>query len=64
MTTAAAFEFDAIKRKRAEKKYLVKNSMGRYICQTKCFSSKGNYIKLQLPELSDDLETEENPFGD
>ena len=62
--TASGFEFDAVKRKWAEKEYLVKNSMGRYVHQTKCFSSKGNYIKLQLPELLDDLETEENPFDD
>lgn len=62
--TAAGFEFDAVKRKWAEKEYLIKNSMGRYIHQTHCFNAKGNYIKLQLPDFRDELDTSEDPFSD
>lgn len=62
--TAGGFEFDAVKRKWAEKEYLIKNSMGRYIHQTHCFNAKGNYIKLQLPDFRDELDTSEDPFSD
>ncbi len=41
------FEFDAVKRKWANKGYLIKNSQGKMVHQTKCFGIKGNYIKIK-----------------
>lgn len=61
--SAVGFEFDAVKRKWAENEYLIKNSMGRYLHQTKCFGVKGTYTKIKLPEFSGDLEIEEPPFS-
>ena len=46
----AGFEFDAVKRKWAEQGWLVKNSAGRLLHQTKCGGIKANYIKLNLSE--------------
>lgn len=45
---AAGFEFDAIKSKWAEKGYLIQNSTGRYVHQTKAHNIKANYVKLKL----------------
>lgn len=54
------FDFDSIKKKWRDTNRLVPNSQGRLFHATKCFNSKGTYIKLKLPnEIDDD---EELPF--
>lgn len=42
------YEFDAIKAKWADKGYLVRNSQGKMIHQTKCHNIKGAYVVLKL----------------
>lgn len=56
--SAAGFEFDAVKRKWAERKRLEKNSQGKMIHQTTINGMRGTYIKLNMGEISEDTEGE------
>ena len=47
------FEFDAVKKKWAESGYLVMNSQGKFVHQTKCYGLKSSYIKLKLKPEDD-----------
>jgi Superfamily II helicase and inactivated derivatives len=42
------YEFEAVKTKWADKGHLIKNSMDRYIHQTKCFGIKASYVKIKI----------------
>lgn len=44
------FDFGSIKKGWAKSGYILKNSVGRYIHQTRVNGIKANYIKIQLPE--------------
>ena len=56
------FEFDAVKNKWSEKGYLLKNSAGRFIHQTKCFGMKAAYIKFKLNDIEETADLSEPPF--
>lgn len=58
------FDFGSIKKGWDKKGYLIKNSAGRYIHQTRVNGIKGNYIKIQLPneDFEEVCEQEELPF--
>lgn len=61
-------DFDAVKKKWADKGWLVKSSQGRFIHQTKCWNIKGSYVKLKNffevdnddPQFTDDGLTDED----
>lgn len=53
------FDFNAMKSKWAQRGFLILNSNGRYIHQTKCHNIKGNYVKLKT---IDDEESDTKPF--
>lgn len=55
-----AFDYTAVSKKWAEKKYLVRNSQGKMVHQTKVYGVKSSYIKFVLPQ--DDDETDKNGF--
>ena len=44
------FDFGSIKKGWDKAGYLIKNSAGRYIHQTRVNGIKGNYIKIKLPD--------------
>ena len=55
------FDFGSVKKGWDKRGYIIKNSAGRYIHQTKVNGVRGNYIKIQLP--TDFEETDEpTPF--
>ena len=58
------FDFGSIKKGWDKNGYLIKNSAGRYIHQTRVNGIKGNYIKIQLPneDFEEVCEQEELPF--
>lgn len=56
------FEFDAVKSKWRDKGYLMANSQGRMIHQTKCHGVKANYIKLAT--LGENETDSDLPFED
>ena len=58
------FDFGSVKKGWDKKGYIIKNSAGRYIHQTRVNGIKGNYIKIQLPEDSgfEEIAESENPF--
>ena len=58
------FDFGSIKKGWDKKGYIIKNSAGRYIHQTRVNGIRGNYIKIQLPEDSgfEEIAESENPF--
>ena len=59
------FDFGSIKKGWDKAGYLIKNSAGRYIHQTRVNGIKGNYIKIQLPDDTDfvPVDEKETPFG-
>lgn len=54
------FDYTAVSRKWAEKGYLVRNSQGKMVHQTKVYGIKSSYVKFILPE--DDDETDSDGF--
>ncbi len=46
----AGYDFNAIKSEWVKKNYLIPNSQGRYIHQTKCQGVKASYIKLYISD--------------
>lgn len=58
------FDFGSIKKGWDKKGYIIKNSSGRYIHQTRVNGIRGNYIKIQLPEDNgfEEIADSENPF--
>ena len=50
--TRMGFDFNSVKKGWDKQGRLIKNSVGRYIHQTKVNGVKGSYIKIQLPEDS------------
>ena len=44
------FDFGSLKKGWDKKGYIIKNTAGRYIHQTRVNGIKGNYIKIQLPD--------------
>lgn len=53
------FDFGSVKKGWDKNGYIIKNSAGRYIHQTRVNGIKGNYIKIQLPD-----DTEFKPAND
>lgn len=52
----SGFVFDAVKKKWKEKKYIIPNSQGRLVHNTRCNGIKANYIKIaQKPETPENL---------
>lgn len=59
------FDFGSLKKGWDKMGYIIKNSAGRYIHQTKVNGIKGNYIKIQLPDDTDFVPLEgKSPFDD
>ena len=57
------FDFGSVKKGWDKKGYIIKNTAGRYVHQTRVNGIKGNYIKIQLPDGSDfELVEGKNPF--
>lgn len=56
-----SFDFDAVKKSWADKKYIVPDSRGKYAHSTKCHGIKSQYIKFIISKQFDDLD-EEVPF--
>lgn len=52
----AGFDFDAVKKKWKEAGRLIPNSQGKLYHATNCHKSKGTYIKLRLPGITDEYE--------
>lgn len=52
--SANGFEFDAVKKKWAEKQYLIKNSTGRYVHCTTVNGTKANYVNLRFVGVAED----------
>ncbi len=62
LLNAGGFDFNAVKSKWAQRGYLVPNSQGKFVHQTKCHNIKGNYIKLRQFESEIKENFEEKPF--
>ncbi len=63
--SAAGFEFDAVKKKWAEKNYIKLSSDGRYTHRTVCYGAKARYVIINLPEVDpveDNTNYDEVPF--
>lgn len=57
------FDFGSVKKGWDKKGYIIKNTAGRYVHQTRVNGIKGNYIKIQLPDGADfELVEGKNPF--
>ena len=63
------FEFDAVKKKWAEKGYIQKNKQGRFFFSTTCHGLQGRYVRIVLPiqehdefPLDEFDEEKNNPF--
>lgn len=58
------FDFGSLKKGWDKMGYIIKNTAGRYIHQTKVNGIKGNYIKIQLPDGTDfePIDEKDNPF--
>lgn len=57
------FDFGSVKKGWDKKGYIIKNTAGRYVHQTRVNGIKGNYIKIQLPAGADfELVEGKNPF--
>lgn len=54
------FDYTAVSKKWSEKGYLVRNSQGKNVHQTKVYGIKSSYIKFRLPQ--DDDETDPDGF--
>ena len=44
------FDFGSVKKGWDKKGYIIKNSAGRYVHQTRVNGVRGNYIKIKLPD--------------
>ena len=60
--TKMGFDFGGVKKGWDRKGYLIKNSAGRYVHQTRVNGIRGNYIKLQLPLEEFKEVQEKTPF--
>lgn len=47
------FEFDTVKKEWADEDFLIKNSQGRFVHNTKVRTEKGTYIKLKINQYED-----------
>ena len=56
---AEGFEFDAVKKSWAYKKYLELSKDGRYAMCTTCFGKKARYVHLNLPEVENVEDSED-----
>ena len=57
------FDFNSIKKGWAKRDYILKNTAGRYIHQTRVYGIRGDYIKLQMPEDAfEEVDASQNPF--
>lgn len=57
------FDFNSIKKGWAKSDYILKNSAGRYIHQTRVYGIRGDYIKIQMPaDVFEEVEEGEDPF--
>lgn len=56
------FDFGSIKKGWDKKGYIVKNSAGRYVHQTRVNGIKGNYIKVKLPDTGFEEVEGKTPF--
>lgn len=56
------FDFDSIKKGLDKKGYIIKNSAGRYVHQTRVNGIKGNYIKVKLPDTGFEEVDGKTPF--
>ena len=50
------FDYTAVSRKWSDKGYLVRNSQGKNVHQTKVYGIKSSYIKFRLPQDDDDTD--------
>lgn len=62
--TAAGFDFDAVKKRLAERGYIGRNSQGRLVCNTRVYGVKACYIRLLQSDFEELDETykEECPW--
>lgn len=54
------YDYTAVSKKWAEKNYLIRNSQGKMVHQTKVYGIKSSYVKFKLPQ--DDDETDKDGF--
>ena len=54
------FDYTAVSRKWSDKGYLIRNSQGKMVHQTKVYGIKSSYVKFQLPQ--DDDSTDKDGF--
>ena len=54
------FDYTAVSKKWAEKGYLLRNTQGKMVHQTKVYGIKSSYVKLSLPQ--DDDSTDKDGF--
>ena len=52
------FDYMAVSKQWAEKGYLIRNSQGKYVHQTKVYGFRSSYIKLLLPVNDDETDPE------
>ena len=59
------FDFGSVKKGWDKRGYIIKNSVGRYVHQTRVNGVKGNYIKIQLPDDNgfEPIDVKDSPFG-
>ena len=57
------FDFNSIKKGWAKSEYILKNTAGRYIHQTRVYGIRGDYVKIQMPEDAfEEVDISETPF--
>ena len=57
------FDFNSIKKGWAKSEYILKNTAGRYIHQTRVYGIRGDYIKIQMPDDAfEEVDASQNPF--
>lgn len=52
------FDYTAVSKKWSEKGYLVRNSQGKFIHSTKVYGIKSSYIKFNLPQDDDNVDSD------
>ncbi len=52
------YDYTAVIRKWADKNYVIRNSQGKFIHQTKVYGIRSSYVKIILPEEDDSVDSE------
>lgn len=52
------YDYTAVIRKWADKNYVIRNSQGKFVHQTKVYGIRSSYVKIILPEEDDSVDSE------